>query len=840
MAEDKAKEKEKKEKDKTEPNKKQDDGKEKAEQNKKNSRARKGIGTLWDNIKGARRGNVKDILILKAKLAIYGVLIVLFIFAAIVEAVKDKLGIDTESNISTHYSGSSSSAAESYNKTGSLTQATLEDAEQIKDSFIESISGGNSTVAEILNTKYSGKESSSVANKVTHITTDASSGTTATIDRVENNISRIPGEATPKDERTIYEHILLTEKYNFNNIIWRSFVKSGDSLVPETMQFQLDSESKLKYPVTDGVNSDQYDLNFFTNMVTPYLQSWHIPFAIASGADDAFNADLAYEIITSAYHEIVMDRYRLDTLTRQTNYRVYDITEKSTYVTRTCATYLVRQYRPGAPMGFPSYEAYCEDTESVTTNVQKDIRKNLVRKPVETKSYDWSYVISYAKLFDRVFSTKYELEPYHNYSTENFMKYINKTGEYANMSIDDFILSEQLESQVDSFEHTSKPYYNTTKQTIPEITWNNEFVKPIPAGAIKQAGTEVSQIIKGTIETTFEGKDYIDTYSWSDKMMYSESTNGIYNVDSVRDVTGDDLTAEDTEYYQGLYAGQEINLIDLMNSNKELYSNYIASADKNASSDNIGIRKGYLTLSYGVLKSSLNDVAERFPLRGLMYGSSLGLEGFSLLYGLNLSGIAAAGGVNQAMVQVASKYEGKKLDYMMTEDRIKNTNAFFRAHWCAMFVSYTMRSIEKETGITIPIPSFTGCTTFWRKYHDKPGFFDVIGSSSNIKTDDPAHLAPIEGIQPGDIVLFSWDNTCARHHTAVVKEVERDESGKVTNVITIDGNWHGTGTRSYNNSEVAVVNHRINGRSVYTSLSSISSYISVSTVIAEAQKGNTW
>ena len=876
---------------------------------------RKSIGTLWDNIKGAFKGNVKDIFLLKTKLIVFVVIAVLVFFALIIEGNAEDTSSVARSSTNSVFTNSTSTAAELYNNTGSLILASDTELEDVKKNFFGEIENSNESYYEAFNTKYHGRDGSTVANKVTHITTNFESNETTEINKVANNISRVSGEARLSEDKTIYEHILRAEKYNFNNIIWRSYVKSGSGVASAGMSFQVDSNTKLKYPANDAndMDNESHNLDFFVSKTRPYLQTWQIPFDIMIGTQDAqdtgnLNTNLAFETLASAYHEIVMDRYKMETLTRNTNYLVYDKTTTTNTTTRNCAEYKVkagsevsrkkgeactaedyanglckdskmtitrnctrREYNSGSfgcsdVRGIKTYTINCTDrwltgcsygvikqditkdkiikqtlcTDVVTESIdnENDIRESKNAKKTDVITYRWNYVISLAKLFDRVISSEYEFQPYYNYSLDNYNRFINKTGSYSSMTVDEFKESESNNSRTDNFTHDSKDYYDRTeKNVINNTNWNKDnVVATIPAGAKKVANSDSSAIVLQKQTIVKDGEEYTDTYEWNDRLNFKESKSGIYNMDSVKDVTGDDLSSDDATYYNNLYLGQEINLVDLMNSDKDIYSKYMSAYEISNDTTNIGIRKSALGVSYNVLEKDLTELSETYPISGLMYGSSLGIEsvGFSMLSGLNLAGITAAGGLNEAIVNYASQFQGKNLDYMMSID---DTGVFFRNHWCAMFVSYNLRKIEKETGIKIPIPSFTGCSTFWRNYKDKPGFYDVIESSAITKNTDPTHLVSIEGIQPGDIVLFNWDGSAIRHHTAIVKEVQRDASGKVTNVITIDGNWEGT---SYNNSRVLFCDHKVGSRSIYSSLSSIASYISVSTVMSEAEKGNTW
>ena len=137
-----------------------------------------------------------------------------------------------------------------------------------------------------------------------------------------------------------------------------------------------------------------------------------------------------------------------------------------------------------------------------------------------------------------------------------------------------------------------------------------------------------------------------------------------------------------------------------------------------------------------------------------------------------------------------------------------------------------------------------GCTSFWNSYKNCPGFYDIkssnIGNIPNWINKDPNHVVENwNGIQPGDFVLCRWpDSTSARSHASLVVEVSRDSSGNVNSITTLDGNWNGRGDYSYNNSKVVKNTWKLNNG--YYDIRKIVSFVSVSTAVAEAQKGNLW
>lgn len=214
-----------------------------------------------------------------------------------------------------------------------------------------------------------------------------------------------------------------------------------------------------------------------------------------------------------------------------------------------------------------------------------------------------------------------------------------------------------------------------------------------------------------------------------------------------------------------------------------------------------------------------DDVAIADEVINAYYSQEYGLVG-----GASVSDFVAAGDTNESVVNFAAQFNGKKLAYMMDID---DTNTFWANEWCAMFVSYCMKKAS------VPVTSFAGCSVFWNQCKSKPGFYDISGSKNGgYITSDPNHIATYKQIQPGDILLFRWDGaTTPRSHTGICKSVEKDASGNVTSITVIEGN---TGSGGYNNTKVSIITYNT------ASMKNIVSFVSISKVIAENERGNSW
>lgn len=261
------------------------------------------------------------------------------------------------------------------------------------------------------------------------------------------------------------------------------------------------------------------------------------------------------------------------------------------------------------------------------------------------------------------------------------------------------------------------------------------------------------------------------------------------------------------------------NTLEPMNSTMEKYEQgnryewVLAQIEK----DNINDRKNNATTE----AYTTEDVALAVDLISQYYAQK-----FGLIAGAVASDFIPAGTLNESVVNYASQFDGWKLAALKNIDDL---NVFFNDQWCAMFVSFCMKKAS------VPVPIFYGCSSFWRTYKSKPGFFDVAGAKNGGHiTEDRRHIANLNQVQPGDILLFRWNgtsSTVARCHTGICKSIEIDSSGNVKKLVAIEGN---TGGNGYWDSKVSIREY------TGDSLKNIVSFVSISTVKVQYDNGNAW
>ena len=172
---------------------------------------------------------------------------------------------------------------------------------------------------------------------------------------------------------------------------------------------------------------------------------------------------------------------------------------------------------------------------------------------------------------------------------------------------------------------------------------------------------------------------------------------------------------------------------------------------------------------------------------------------FGLIAGATAENFDELAPINMAIVKYAEQFEGKKLAYMKSID---DTNTFINDEWCAMFVSFVM----KKAGVGVP--KFYGCSSFWAKYKNYPGFYDIVASGTKhggfITKKTSQKGKTNKYIKTRDNLLFRRDGAkrhVARNHTGICKSVQTDAYGNVTSITAIEGN---TGVGGYSNTKVSI------------------------------------
>lgn len=203
-------------------------------------------------------------------------------------------------------------AKSAYESTGSLLFLTDDDIKNISENYLASIKDKADVSYDIFSKEYK------FAN---------------------SNNSGVPlqnGAIGFGEKKTIYEHILNAERYNFNRIVWKEYDR--DSTTAKDVEMVVDEKTRLQYP-----KDDKRDLKYFTEFIYPYLQSWIIPFSMMAGISTTAQAsvrasDFAYEIINSAYSKIEMEKRNLESYNLHKQYKEYTERVATSTATKNCDT----------------------------------------------------------------------------------------------------------------------------------------------------------------------------------------------------------------------------------------------------------------------------------------------------------------------------------------------------------------------------------------------------------------------------------------------------------------------------------------------------------------------
>ena len=475
------------------------------------------------------------------------------------------------------FSGANSAAKETYEKTGSLLFATNEDIKNISNSYLSTLQRRNNSLYEIMS------QESRIGSQ---------------------SISKVD-YAKGFDISNAYEFILNAERMNFNRVSWKRFDRDSEKI--KDLDLQTDSSTNLKYPKNDDDSSK--DLNYFVNMIRPYLQSYVIPSSMVSGIatkDDLTGvADFAFQIMDKGYHAIDVLQYTIQTAKREQTKKHY-VSERVTLTIYSNTVKLATldpetgetQYTEVTTYGYDPAELESaknkakQDYAAAHSNSTETIEVSQETDKVITKEY--VYPIIKADTLKKFMRAEYNQKKYNEEDVDKFQnsnnKYISKTEEFLNINgLDDY--------------------------SVASSSWTRE----------------------GSVSISIEAGEYITTsFSWNDELesKYIEERN--YEVDDVSefvnktdkivDVEEKELTEEEKQpgnrpdlrlkanqifesfesnYYLSLEKENDITRIDLINATPSIYKEYLRLDEKY--SEYIGYSRPYLSMSYTLLNKYLSN-----------------------------------------------------------------------------------------------------------------------------------------------------------------------------------------------------------------------------------------
>lgn len=232
----------------------------------------------------------------------------------------------------------------------------------------------------------------------------------------------------------------------------------------------------------------------------------------------------------------------------------------------------------------------------------------------------------------------------------------------------------------------------------------------------------------------------------------------------------------------------------------KLYSNYYAKGDKNSFKS-----KAQASTDAGGRAYMFNDSTTRKKNNWILFSEGR----YILSDGTEIAEGSIGGGTigeKSNVAQFALQFVGENHS-RFTSYKPKNgvANIWYRADWCAMFVSYCYN----ECGLipsTLPKP-YAGCGLISELYNEKNPRVKILGNKGVFKGVKKDSYTP----KSGDIIFFNWNGSGARiaSHTGIVVSCDGLKVNTVEGNAVGGNSWSTTkvGTRSYQLNDGQIVGY---------------------------------
>ncbi len=448
----------------------------------------------------------------------------------------------------------------------------------------------------------------------------------------ENNVSSIDDRSKVDSEGRIVDendkvpllkHILLSEKYNFNNIEWKVYSHSSDGDAPEMVE---NPQLGVIYPK----DSEDTELKSFVDLTFPYIQTWKIPFSFASAMIEKDNAQgnfgrFAYDILSYAQSDISVHRYDVQTLTKVSNYKEYERITRRTNLNLTLKKNVTTDPNTGVQTTtYSIVNGVVPENETISSEHINEKGTNNEVLVSENTEVDINYYVSKAKTFDISIENVYNYEKYSDADAAANQNYDMENEEKA-----DYNETENEENKLVTSGLTGK-VYNSLDSLLSATNASNYSI-------IYDSGDTIRVKFTGKTYVEKVGQDVTVTRVWSDKLNQESSTKAEYTYDDVTEYNENednleyletitketfDSDPESKKYYERYAEDKELNLIDFINSNPKIYKHYIAEGEEYARF--VGYSKLYLSDVYSILKDDLEKITDDNGNLPFIYGHSLG------------------------------------------------------------------------------------------------------------------------------------------------------------------------------------------------------------------------
>ena len=493
-------------------------------------------------------------------------------------------------------------ASETYEKTGSLLDFTVSDIKQM--------------VSEV-----------EKKNDLSSLSSDEKYLYSLYLEKIGDNDVEGDRIVSPNDKVSLFEHMLLISKYDFNNVKWKQYAHGIDGADSPMIE---DNKMGVRYP--SDQNSTSYDT--FSSLLRPYLISYEIPTAFFSGLFSDNNFDMnttqlfTYGIIKNGLSDIVVNRYDVQLYNLATYYRIYDYNRFYSSFSVTFTPVKEKGKITGYSISYSSVsQNQSGNTETKNTRENNGVEDVMLEEIIPESTFtdiDNKYYISEANIFDLKISNTYNYIPYSEEDSNN------------RVNADSMDVTEELYSEIVNEENKIEDVNGKIYSCGTDI---DSAISSISASN-NVSSTSRENNDDGSIIVKFNCSEYEDrngtTYyvnrTWSDKLTQQGRKEEKYTTDDVisynenhnqEKITSEQFKSDTNslEYYNELSEAERINRIDIFNSNPSIFNEYIDTSYMKY----VGIsRPVFDEFCYDNLVSNFNDLIDKYKTFPYIYGKTLG------------------------------------------------------------------------------------------------------------------------------------------------------------------------------------------------------------------------
>lgn len=414
-----------------------------------------------------------------------------------------------------------------------------------------------------------------------------------------NNLYSVDGK------KTLYEHIQRTEKYNFNNILWKEYSHNVDG-----QEMSTENREDLGLKVPTGV--DDKTLMTLMETTSPYLLTNDIPLGMLCGLvaysttsidDPSTSEKLTYEIIKEAQTKLTVNKYVLQSVKKNTVREEYETISYSGNFTVSVNPFT----REVKVISAPNYQ---QSGEGIPNNPQE------IQVGDSSTSEEIFWYVSEAKTYDAKLNNEFDYTRYNENDVNNLTNpdsniltatnEINRIVSGSKISSSD--IPNNLYDLIDKFNLPNGISFESLFSENKTVTLNYNI------GYTVEIGTSYSYEKEWKDKCSPKASNN-NTYTYNDLKEYNTKEDETYNkIPTDKEVIDEkDFNAEEPykryeeEDSTVLYG---LSFIDFLDSNKGTYLKYLASQSA-AYSDFVGLSRNNMKEGYRQVKNILNTLADK-------------------------------------------------------------------------------------------------------------------------------------------------------------------------------------------------------------------------------------